>query len=166
MSIRVHCQDEIDDFIDELRVMVIRCDPEEGEVFAKAIEVIEQIQTELDAYKWVSVKGGLPENQKRMEVIVEIKNNNGNIVRLVSLAEYIGEKTVLAEDFLDDDYCEAFYKSGCKSGYDRETDTYWTPSGWYEYNLGAEAYMRIGDTVTHYRKVILPDIEPRQSKPV
>ncbi len=124
-------------------------------------EYIKKLQAQLDALRWIPVEQGLPEDTKRREVIVERKNNSGNTVRFVAIAEYVKKWSILGEDFLSDEYSEEFYESD----YDKENDCYWTPSGWYEYNFGTEMNLYIGSaTVTHHRPITLPEPNKKEKQ--
>ena len=117
------------------------------------------LRAELEAERWIPVEEWLKlgETQKRVEIITAIKNNYGKTVRHVTIGEYIAPKTELAEDFLDDD-CPPEFANSC---YDEEEDVYWTPSGFYEFTLGAEMYMFISEEITHVRPITLPQSEDK-----
>jgi len=97
--------------------------------------------------EWISVKDQLPENEKK--VIVYFKNELGKGRR--TTAEYIMAKTVLAEDYLDEEWSDSFPE------YDEENDCYWTPEGWYEQQEITEVNWYLGkDIVTHWMPLPTP----------
>ena len=68
------------------------------------------------------------------------------------MAEYMGKRTTLAEDFIDDEYSDF-------SDYDEEADKYYAPEGWYEHCHGTDYNMHMGKvTVTQYQPVDLPRV--------
>jgi hypothetical protein len=97
--------------------------------------------------EWRAVREELPENEKK--VIVYFKNECGHGRR--TTAEYIREKTVLAEDYLSDEWSDGFEE------YDEEKDCYWTPSGWYEQQEITEVNFYLGkDIITHWMPLPSP----------
>ena len=91
------------------------------------------------ALDWISVDDQLPETRQR--VIVCFTNSHGK--KWVTCAEYIAPKNVLEEDYMDQEYTDG-------GDYDEEKDCYWTTSGWYESNYGAETKWMLNDEVTHW----------------
>lgn len=118
------------------------------------------LQAELALHRWIPVGERLPENYQKVGIIISGKNNNGKAARTVSMANYIGEQEVLAEDWLDDDCSQSFYES-C---YDKENDCYWSPSGFYEYQFGGEKSYFVGKPVTHWKPIILPKQEKENER--
>lgn len=89
--------------------------------------------------RWISVKERLPETRQRVLVLIDRENHK----HWITCANYIAPRSVLAEDFIDEDSWE-FHD------YDEETDTYWAPSGFYESNYYTDANYYIDDAVTHW----------------
>jgi hypothetical protein len=91
---------------------------------------------------WISVEDRLPETQQR--VLVCFTNSYGKT--WVTCADYIAPKSVLEEEYMDDEYA-------CTGVYDEENDCYWTNSGWYEHNYEPEINYFINDKVTHWMEL-------------
>jgi len=115
------------------------------------IELVEALQAELDKHRWIPVEEGLPKNQKRVDVYYF--NELGKI--RVTVAEYIPEETILAEDYLSDECPEKFHSKG----YDKENDCYWTPEGWYESTYHGDINWYIGEKIIGWRPITLPESE-------
>ena len=97
--------------------------------------------------QWRDVREELPENEKK--VFVYFKNELGHGRR--TTAEYIRAKTVLAENYLNDEWSDDFGE------YDDEKDCYWTPEGWYEQQEITEVNWYLGkDIVTHWMPLPAP----------
>ncbi len=116
------------------------------------IDKIEHLQAELAKHRWRPVSEEPPE-QKRIFVLIAGKNSKGQVRRQATVAMYIGERSVLAEDWLDDDCPESFYESD----YDKENDCYWTPSGFYEYQMEADRSYFISEATTHWMPIFPPE---------
>ena len=89
--------------------------------------------------EWISINDKKP--QTRQKVLVCFTNEYKQT--LLTIAEYIGEKEVLAEDDLSpdcDDFCE----------YDEEKDCYWTPAGWYEWQYVADINYFLDEQVNYW----------------
>lgn len=112
---------------------------------------LEHLTAQLAAHKWIKVEERLPENTKRVMVLYR----NQLKKRRVTIAEYVPYRTILAEDFLTDDCPDEFYSSE----YDEKNDCYWTPQGWYESNYQADINWHIGEKITHWKPIILPEGE-------
>jgi hypothetical protein len=101
---------------------------------------------------WISLNGNiskniLPKTRKRVLVIFKFTPE----VSRITIAEHIPFREVEACDFLSEDVDEHFID------YDKESDTEWTPEGWYESPMQVEGYGHfLGDTVTHWQS--LPDL--------
>ena len=119
-------------------------------------EQIDKLKAELAELQWIPVRPvrpvSMPKNKKKVFVLLSGKNNKGKDVRSVTVAFYIAPETVLAEDWLDDECPESFYSSE----YDKDKDCYWTPSGFYEYQIEADRSYYISDTITHWMPIIIP----------
>ncbi len=89
--------------------------------------------------RWIMVEEDVPKNLKR--VLVIYYNDLGK--KRTTVAEYVRDRTVLAEDYLSDDCPEEFYSSE----YDEEKDCYWTPFGWYESTYCGEMNLQISEKV-------------------
>ena len=94
---------------------------------------------------WISVDLRMPELRKPVLVSVSVRHERGTI----SIAEYIEPKSVLADDYLDPEWSEEFGE------YDEEKDCYWTPSGWFEWQIATEVNFYLTDAVTHWQ--LLPE---------
>lgn len=91
------------------------------------------------ALDWISVDERLPETKQR--VLVCFTNSYDR--SWVTCADYIAPRTVLEEDYMD----EQFSGGG---EYDKEKDCYWTEAGWYEHNYEPETNWKLTDKVTHW----------------
>lgn len=104
--------------------------------YAAARLEIESLRGQLRG--WVSLPGELPKSG--MVVLACYRNSLGNLRRI--RAQWIAAKT---DECTGDD--------GCLGEYDADTDTYWTPEGWYELIDNWDDYMACavsqGD-VTHW----------------
>jgi len=78
---------------------------------------------------WIPIKDGMPPDQKRVAVIVEMENGSW----WTTMAEHVSAKTVLSEDYLSED-CEP----GNLDTYDKENDCHWVNENWFESNLFGE----------------------------
>ena len=86
---------------------------------------------------WVSVKEGLPEPLRQVLTIVKYEHGT-----TIVMAEYVPPKTVLAEDFVNEECGEGLDE------YDEEKDCYWTKEGWFEWQHEAEIhYLICGDVI-------------------
>ncbi len=110
---------------------------------------VEHLKAELDKHRWIPVSERLPENKNR----VIVRYVNGFNKQRITIAEYIAPKTVLSEDWLDDD-CPLEFADSC---YDEVKDCYWAPDGFYESMYEVETNMFIDDRVTHWKPIILPE---------
>ncbi|MBY0011477.1 DUF551 domain-containing protein [Paenibacillus typhae] len=108
------------------------------EALAEAQQTIAR-QREAMGQGWISVDEKLPETQAR--VLVSFLNESGK--RWTTCAEYIAPKTVLEEDYMDEQYTDG-------GEYDEDKDCYWTTSGWYESNYEPETNWRLNCKVTHW----------------
>ena len=72
-------------------------------------------------------------------------------IPFVTIAEYVLARTVLAENFLMED------ELSCD--YDEETDTEWTPEGWWESVEFSDYGNFIDETVTHWMPLPSVDVE-------
>ncbi len=94
---------------------------------------------QLEAMKWVPVGERLPEAKQSVLVIVKHRQ------RHIEKACYIPPKTVLAEDFLSDEFdCEDAEE------YDEENDCYWVKEGWWEDSWEADNNWKMSGEVTHW----------------
>ncbi len=95
--------------------------------------------------KWTKISDIVPISGRKVLVCFTDKHNK----HYRTIATYIAPKTVLAEDFLNEDYDNGF------SEYDEEKDCYWSPGGFYEYQYESDVNFYISGTVTHWMP--LPD---------
>lgn len=109
-----------------------------------------------DEARWVSVEEGLPEHaNKKCEVRCKHKRSNK---AFVTVAVYVAPRSIRADDFIDPDYSDSDWED-----YEEETDTYWTPTGWYEATI-AEAsdvnwFLSDDYEITHWRYITPPEAE-------
>lgn len=89
--------------------------------------------------QWIGIDERLPETRQR--VLVCFTTSSGK--SWVTCADYIAPRTVLEEDYMDDEY------SG-SGDYDEEKDCYWTMGGWYEFNYEPEVNWMLSEKVTHW----------------
>lgn len=90
--------------------------------------------------KWINAKKTKP--TKLTKVLVVFVNSLGS--RKMTFAEYVPEKEVLEEDYLDWEYCD-------DNNYDEETGQAWAPAGWYELTEEQDVDRRINGTITHWQ---------------
>lgn len=90
---------------------------------------------------WINLKDRFPKDQET--VLVSFLNSLGK--RQIALAAHVSRRTLRADDYMSEDcYAEDF-------DYEEETDTQWTPEGWYEYQYNNDAGSpRFSETITHY----------------
>jgi len=74
-------------------------------------------------------------------LIIKTKNDNG-IFRF-SCAVYVGDKQILEQDFMD----EQFYGEG---SYDEETDNFFTPEGFYENSIVTDINWKISSEIVSW----------------
>lgn len=92
---------------------------------------------------WIPVTDHLPATRQR--VIVRFVNDYGR--KVVTVADYIAPRTVREEDYISDE-CPADF-----ADYEEETDTYWTPGGWYESQETADMNWYIEWPVTEWMEM-------------
>lgn len=100
--------------------------------------------------KWIDINEEQPKPQQRCYVICENiykELSNGvykeKTTKFQTMAEFIPFKTVLAEDYMDDNFSEIF-------DYDELKDEYFTPEGWYEWSSSADVNWQLSAKVTHW----------------
>lgn len=127
----------------ELHENLSRAEAEGGWIFdyeevthALLVE-IERLQSENE---WIPVNERLPE--RLQPVFAEVKMNEKIFI---TAAQYVAPKTVLASDFLDDEYREGAEE------YDEEIDDYWVIEGWWENSIEADTNWMLSGEVTHWR---------------
>ena len=98
--------------------------------------------------RWISVKERMPEPEQRVYVICEALNSIGKIVRYQTIAEYIPKLTVLAEDYMHEDFQEY-------ADYDEETDNYYTCEGFYEWQSVPDMNWLIYNNVIYWMPLFL-----------
>jgi hypothetical protein len=81
----------------------------------------------------------MPENMKRVNVLFD----NGYKNNCTAMAEYIAKRSVLAEDYISEEYSDF-------TDYDKENDKYYAPEGWYEWNHGSDVCMHMSDVAVLY----------------
>jgi hypothetical protein len=106
---------------------------------AEKLAMMEELAALQDKVRWVPVSERLPEAKQSVLVIVK----RGQ--RHTEKACYIPPKTVLAEDFLSDEFdCEDAEE------YDEENDCYWVVEGWWEDSWEADSNWKMSGEVTHW----------------
>lgn len=108
-------------------------------------DLLDSVITVVEKYnsKWISIKDKLPNQQKRVLVLTE--DSEGR--KRITVAEYIAPKTVLSDDYIDEDAAFGFDE------YDEENDCYWTPAGFYENQYYTDNNFYINDEVTHWQEL-------------
>ncbi|WP_339306493.1 DUF551 domain-containing protein [Paenibacillus sp. FSL R5-0519] len=91
---------------------------------------------------WISVNDKLPETKQRVLVRFETTFKDKQIAH-ATIADYIAPRSVLEEDYMDEQY--ATY-----GDYDEENDCYWTEAGWYESSHEADVNWKLNEEVTHW----------------
>jgi len=94
----------------------------------------------MSADKWIPIEEKQPETKDR--VLVSFENEYRK--QVISIAEYIAMRTVLAEDYMADDSAQEF------DDYDEEKDCYWTREGFYEWQYVADINYYLHEKVTHW----------------
>ena len=89
---------------------------------------------------WINIKDQQPESKSI--VMVFFKNKYGK--KHITIAQYVSYRTVLAEDFLNDECDESFMD------YDEENDCYWIPEGFYEYQYEPEINYFLTEEVLYW----------------
>lgn len=97
---------------------------------------------------WVSVKDRLPKALQPVLAIVKDQYGESRV-----LVEYVPPKTVLAEDFVNEESGDGLDE------YDEEKDCYWTKEGWFEWQREAEIHFLICGDVTHWQHLPNPSKE-------
>jgi len=90
--------------------------------------------------RWIPVSERLPESLQ--PVFAKVKTN-GKI--FITAAQYVAPKTVLASNFLDDEYREGAEE------YDEEIDDYWVVEGWWENSIEADVNWKLSGEVIAWR---------------
>ena len=85
--------------------------------------------------EWINADEIKPPKVK--SVLVVFKNIYGHTH--ITIAQYVPPKSVLAEDFLNE---EADYDE-----YDEEKDCYWCKEGWFEYQYSADINYLMDDEI-------------------
>lgn len=91
---------------------------------------------------WISVNEQMPERLQNVYIIVQ---NNGK--QFQSIAQYVPPKSVLFEDYINNDYTNDV------GDYDETIDDYWSPSGFYEHQTATDINFMItkyDGIVTHW----------------
>jgi hypothetical protein len=114
-----------------------------SEVYGMHINNWKALAGQGEVTPWISVEDRLPENTKRVNVLF----NNGYKKDCKAMAEYIAKMSVLAEDYISEEYSDF-------TDYDKENDRHYAPEGWYEWNHSSDICMHMGDTkVTHWMPI-------------
>lgn len=95
---------------------------------------------------WIPIELKMPKAKQTVYVIVEVEVVTKPKVetrQFQTMAKYIPYLTVPEEDFIADEYRG-------DGDYDEESDTYFTPEGWYEYQLETEIHYLLSGKVTHF----------------
>jgi hypothetical protein len=115
----------------------------------KMLDEIERLQSVEKAQGWIKVSERLPDNKQAVLVSCIYHGK-----RFTQKATHIARKTVLAEDFLSDEYdCSSVEE------YDEENDTYWVREGWWEDSLEADTNWALTGEVTHWQPLPPPPTE-------
>jgi hypothetical protein len=119
----------------------------DAELTAEIREECAELEARLQGAGWINVKERLPEALER--VLVFYVNDLGK--NRIDIGQHIPPKTVLAEDFLDEN------AEGC-SEYDSGNDCYWVIEGWWEDSWQVEVNYKIHDAVTHWMPLPEPPV--------
>lgn len=95
---------------------------------------------------WIPIESQMPGARQTVYVIVEVEvvtKPKVETKQFQTMAKYIPYLTVPEEDFIADDF-------QWDGDYDEESDTYFAPEGWYEYQLESDIHFRLSDKVTHW----------------
>jgi hypothetical protein len=91
--------------------------------------------------RWVTIEDSPPKPLQLIYVVCENTDINGNTKRYQTIGQYIPRLTVNSEDYMDSDLdCD----------YNEEDDTYYVPSGFYEYQIESDCMWYISSKVTHW----------------
>ncbi|MEC4565538.1 DUF551 domain-containing protein [Paenibacillus sp. CMAA1739] len=93
--------------------------------------------------EWISVKDKLPKTQQRVIARFIVTTFDDKVIPKSSVAEYIAPRTVLEEDYMNEDFAG-------EGDYDEQKDCFWTVSGWYESSYEADVNWRLSQEVTHW----------------
>lgn len=132
--------DLFDMVVDEYTKNVERLHSENYLLRARAEKAEADLAALHEQTRWIPVSERFPKT--RSHVIVCFKSEFGKQSRTPAI--YIAPRTVLAEDFLDEDYSDGFAE------YDEKEDQFWTPAGFYEFQFMAEVNYFIHEEVTHW----------------
>ena len=95
---------------------------------------------------WIPIESKMPKTLQTVYVIVENEVETKPKVKtsqFQTMAQYVPYLTVPEEDFMADEH------QG-DGDYNEETDTYYAPEGWYEYQLETEIHYILTGKVTHW----------------
>ena len=97
--------------------------------------------------EWVPLEDKKPAKKQKVYVVCANPKKGGGCTRFQTIAVYIPEMTVEEEAFMHDD----FQGEGdlCKL-----ENKYYTPEGFYEYQIEAEMNWKISFKVTHWMPLI------------
>ena len=96
------------------------------------------------AQRWIPVEEELP--NKLITVLVKLKSSYSE-KEYTTTAQYVPSRSVLAEDFCNEDWEEDMFD------HDEETDTDWCPTGWFEWQTVTDTNWMLTDEVTHWRPI-------------
>jgi hypothetical protein len=125
--------------------LTIDCE-EAQKLWAETVQENAGLEAQLALCQWVSVEDVKLKSLSRW--LARWTNSYGK--ERTSCAIYIEPKTVLEEDFLDDEFSDGFAE------YDEEKDCYWTPGGWYESQYATDVNWHICEKITHIKPISLP----------
>ena len=125
---------EKDDEIDTITATIAQKD-------AELVRLQSRVQELEDEQRWIPV--GEADLQTWKKYIVLCKSKYNKFKTYTTLAQYFLPKTVLEEDFIDDQ----FYGEESITEYDEENDCYWVKEGWFEYTYEGEMGYRLSDEV-------------------
>ena len=107
-------------------------------------ELVDRLKAELEKHRWIPVEEGLPENGRGVLICWHTKIEKN--VR-VSRGWYAKKFQIVDEG----EYFES-------AEYDKKTDEYYFPEGWWEVPWESEAAFPLSN-VTHWKPIILPEQE-------
>ena len=97
--------------------------------------------------KWIDVDDQLPNGENHVLVSVYNKHHK---TYYVTMAKYVYPRTISGE-FAHEDYDEKFLD------YDKENDSYWLPSDWYDTYEHEECFVRFSSSDMVLAWIPLPE---------
>jgi hypothetical protein len=148
---------KVDELIDTIIAVDVDGDLSEridGNLYIEALHEHREIIAELSALREATRQRKVEEKPDTKQPVLAIVKDN---VIHIEKACYIPPKTVLADDFLSDEWdCES------AAEYDEEKDCYWVTEGWWEASWDAETNWKIAGEVIGW--LPLPPVEEKRNE--